>query len=71
MCTNDVDEKKAPLMILEYMTHGDLLSFLQAHKYGIETFVCMHAPTQWHAIICLQRVAGPAIYILYGRAKFI
>ena len=33
VCTDDVDETSAPLMILEYMPFGDLLSFLQTYKY--------------------------------------
>ena len=36
VCTDDVDETSAPLMILEYMPFGDLLTFLQSYKY------CMH-----------------------------
>jgi hypothetical protein len=32
VCTDDVDETSAPLMILEYMPFGDLLSFLQKYK---------------------------------------
>ena len=27
------DEDSAPLMILEYMQHGDLASFLKSHRY--------------------------------------
>ena len=45
VCTDDVDETSAPLMILEYMPFGDLLTFLQTHKYVavIDTYVCVFA----------------------------
>lgn len=33
LCTDDVDETSAPLMILEYMPFGDLLNFLQTYRY--------------------------------------
>ena len=40
VCTDDIDETSAPLMILEYMPFGDLLSFLQKYKYEENLCVC-------------------------------
>lgn len=56
VCTNDVDQNSAPLMILEYMPYGDLQSFLQTYKYICTVvdgnslhhivFVIVYRPTQ-------------------------
>ena len=53
VCTDDVDETSAPLMILEYMPFGDLLSFLQKYKYEENLCVCMMS--KLHFITGLQR----------------
>ena len=34
LCLQDADNDSAPLMIMEYMPFGDLLSFLKSHKYA-------------------------------------
>ena len=45
--SKDEDEDSSPLLILEYMPHGDLQSFLESHRSGyireiIVTHTCTH-----------------------------